>query len=77
MGTTCPQCTADLSEYDREAGANFCQSCGFQVSVEELCSEVERNVDGQQYGTFVTENGRVAGESLAMPALTSVPYTRL
>ncbi|KAL3154042.1 hypothetical protein ABBQ32_013589 [Trebouxia sp. C0010 RCD-2024] len=61
MVTSCPQCSAGLAEYDSEAGANFCQSCGFQVSVEELCSEVERNPDGQQYGTFVAANGRVAG----------------
>lgn len=70
MGTSCPNCSADTGEYDSEAGANFCQSCGFQISVEELCSEVERNPDGQQYGTFVAANGRVAGESLAVPAVT-------
>lgn len=75
MVTSCPQCSAGLAEYDSEAGANFCQSCGFQVSVEELCSEVERNPDGQQYGTFVAANGRVAGASLAVPAFTSVPHT--
>ena len=62
MGTTCPHCNADLAEYDSEAGA--CQSCGLQVSIEqELCFEVGRNDEGQQYGTFVSASGRVAGKS--------------
>ena len=76
MGSSCPHCSADSTEYDSEAGANFCQSCGLQISVEELCFQVERNVEGQQYGTFVSATGRVAGKLLAIPAFTStLPHT--
>ena len=62
MQAACPHCGADLAEYDSEAGA--CQSCGLQVVVEqELYFEVGRNDEGQQYGTFVSASGRVAGKS--------------
>lgn len=62
MEAACHHCGADLAEYDSEAGA--CQSCGLQVVIEqELCCEVGRNDEGQQYGTFVSASGRVAGKS--------------
>ena len=70
MGTRCPNCSADAVEYDSEAGAAACSQCGFTVSADhELCSEVERNAEGQQYGGFVSATGRVAGEYLAVGCL--------
>lgn len=73
MEAACPHCGADLAEYDSEAGA--CQSCGLQVVIEqELCFEIGWNDEGQQYGTFVSASGRVAGTSTVCPHLQADTY---
>ena len=65
MARLCKRC-CEIAEFASSTEGDVCTNCGkFESDGTEFTAEVERNAAGQQYGTFVSDTGRVAGACLS------------
>lgn len=64
MATRCPEC--GHNDVDLIDGRNVCQGCGVVISDEALDCSLQLGPEGEQYGHFVSTNGRVTGETVAI-----------
>lgn len=59
------QCGEQAVDCDSFDGRNVCRACGFVLSDEALDCSLQLGPEGEQYGHFVSSNGRVSGKSVS------------